>query len=103
MRGRDAQVASAQAGTPQIVMRAAFGEVVLAKASKGKANIIFLREFCNVGSAGRYVRNIFAKNAVLKVAHLMVEAFVLLGSHALRPIPLKLSSGLGSRRGRWPV
>ena len=40
---------------------------------------------------------------VVKVAHLMVEAFVLSGSHAQRPMPHNLSYGLASGRRRWLV
>ena len=42
IRGRGAQVASAQAGTPQFIMRASFGEAAFANMSKGKAYLIFL-------------------------------------------------------------
>ena len=44
---------------------------------------------------------IFLPEVVVKVAHLMVEAFVLSGSHALRPMPHNLSCGLASGRRRW--
>ena len=51
--------------------------------------------------AGRYVRNIFfLQEVVAKVAHMTVEAFVLSGSHALRPMPHNLSRGLASARRR---
>ena len=55
-----------------------------------------------VGLAGRYVRNLFARDRG-QVAHLTVEAFVLSGSHALRPMPHNLSWGLASARRRSPV
>ena len=41
-KGRGAQVASAQAGAPQITMREGFGEAALANLTKGKAYLIFL-------------------------------------------------------------
>ena len=44
---------------------------------------------------------IFLQEVVIKVAHLTVEAFVLSGSHALRPMPHNLSCGLVSGRRRW--
>ena len=50
--------------------------------------------------AGRYVRNFFFQEIVAKVAHMTVEAFVLSGSHAVRPIPHNLSWGLASARRR---
>ena len=43
---------------------------------------------------------IFLQEVVAKVAHMTVEAFVLSGSHALRPMPHKLSWGLASARQR---
>ena len=46
---------------------------------------------------------IFLPGVVVKVVHLMVEAFVLSESYALRPMSHKLSSALASRRRRWPV
>ena len=46
---------------------------------------------------------IFLQEVVAKVAHLTVEAFVLSGSYALRPMPHNLSRGLASRRRHWPV
>ena len=42
IRGRGTQVASAQAGAPQIVMRAGFGEAALANVYNGKAYLLFL-------------------------------------------------------------
>ena len=42
IRGRGAQVASAQGGTPQFIMGASFGEAAFANMSKGKAYLIFL-------------------------------------------------------------
>ena len=42
IRGRGAQVASAQAGTPQLIMGASFGEAAFANMSQGKAYLIFL-------------------------------------------------------------
>ena len=44
----------------------------------------------------------FLQEVVAKVAHVNVEAFVLLGSHALMPMPHNFSWGLASarRRGR---
>ena len=50
--------------------------------------------------AGRYVRNLFLQEVVAKVAHMTVEAFVLSGSYALRPMPHNLSWGLASARWR---
>ena len=43
---------------------------------------------------------IFLQEVVPKVAHLTVDAFVLSGSHALRPMPHNLSRGLTSARRR---
>ena len=43
---------------------------------------------------------IFLQEVVAKVAHMTVEAFVLSGSHALRPMPRNLSWGLASARRR---
>ena len=83
-------------------MRAGFGEVALANVSKGKAILIFLWECCNVVPRDEMF-TIFLPKVVVKVAHLLVEAFVLSGSHALRPMPHKLSSGLASGSRRWPV
>ena len=40
------------------------------------------------------------KEVVAKVAHMTVEAFVLSGLHALRPMPHNLSWGLASARRR---
>ena len=45
----------------------------------------------------------FLPEVVVKVARLMVEAFVLSGLHALRPIPRNLTWGLALGRRRWPV
>ena len=44
---------------------------------------------------------IFLQEVVAKVVHMTVEAFVLSGTHALRPMPHNLSWGLASamRRG----
>ena len=42
IRGRGAAVASAQAGAPQFIMRAGFGEAALVNMSKGEAYLIFL-------------------------------------------------------------
>ena len=42
IRGSGAQVASAQAGAPQFIMGASFGEAASANISKGKAYLIFL-------------------------------------------------------------
>ena len=42
----------------------------------------------------------FLQEVVAKVAHMTVEAFVLSGSHALRPMPHNLSWGLASARRR---
>ena len=47
---RGALAASAQAGAPQSVMGAGFGEAALASVFKGKEHLIFLWEFCNVAS-----------------------------------------------------
>ena len=43
---------------------------------------------------------IFLQEVVAKVAHMTVEAFVLSGSHALRPTPQNLSWGRASARRR---
>ena len=43
---------------------------------------------------------IFLQEVVAKVAHMTVEAFVLSGSHAVRPMPHNLSWGLASTRRR---
>ena len=43
---------------------------------------------------------IILEEVVAKVAHMTVEAFVLSGSHALRPMPHSLSWGLVSARRR---
>ena len=40
---------------------------------------------------------------VVIAAHVMVEAFVLQGLHALTPMPHNLSCGLASERRRRPV
>ena len=42
----------------------------------------------------------FLQEVVAEVAHMTVEAFVLSGSHALRPMPHNLSWGLASARRR---
>ena len=42
----------------------------------------------------------FLQEVVAKVAHMTVEAFILSGSHALRPMPHNLSWGLASARRR---
>ena len=42
IRERGAQVANAQAGSPQFIMRAGFGEAALANVSKGKTRPVFL-------------------------------------------------------------
>ena len=44
---------------------------------------------------------IFLQEVVAKVAHMTVEAFVLSGSRAVRPMPHNLSWGLASGRRRW--
>ena len=97
IRGRGAQVASAQAGAPQFIMRAGFGEAALANMSKGKAYLIFLRECRNVASRDNTFA-IFLQEVVTKVAHLNVEAFVLSGSHALDRCPTIFDGG-SLRRG----
>ena len=81
IRGRGAQVASAQAGAPQIIMRAGFGEAALANMSKGKAYLIVLRKCRSVASRDDMFA-IFLQEVVTKVAHLNVKAFVLSGSRA---------------------
>ena len=52
--------------------------------------------------AGRYIRNLLPE-VMVKLEPFIVETFVLLGSHALRPIPHSLSWELASGRWRWPV
>ena len=52
--------------------------------------------------AGRYIR-ILLPEVMVKLKPSMVETFVLLRSHALRPMPHSLSWGLASGRWRWPV
>ena len=47
---RGAQVANAQAGAPQIIMRPGFGEAALVNVSKSKAYLIVLEGFCQVAS-----------------------------------------------------
>ena len=42
----------------------------------------------------------FFQEVVAKVAHMTVEAFVLSGLHAVRPMPHNLSWGLASARRR---
>ena len=42
----------------------------------------------------------FVQEVLAKVAHMTVEAFVLSGSHAVRPMPHNLSWGLASARRR---
>ena len=42
----------------------------------------------------------FLQEVVAKVAHMTVEAFVLSGSHAVRPMPHNFSWGLASARRR---
>ena len=42
IRGRGAQVASAQAGAPQFIMGVSFGEAAFANMFKGKVYLIFL-------------------------------------------------------------
>ena len=49
---------------------------------------------------GTIVFAIFLQEVVAKVVHLTVEAFVLSGSHALRPMSHSLSWGLASARRR---
>ena len=49
-QGRGAHVVSAQAGAPQIIMKAGFGEAALANVYNGKAYLIFLCECRNVAS-----------------------------------------------------
>ena len=90
IRGKGAQVASAQVGAPQIIMRAGFGEAAFANVSKGKAYLMFLRECRNVASRDDMFA-IFLPKVVVKVANLTVEALVLLGSHALKLMPHNLS------------
>ena len=90
IRGRGAQFANAQAGAPQFIMGASFGEAAFANMSKGKAYLIFLWECRNVALRDD-IFAIFLLEVVAKVAHLTVEAFVLSGSHALRPMPHNLS------------
>ena len=43
----------------------------------------------------------YLQEVVAKVAHLTVKAFVLLGSHKLRPMPHNLPWRLASARRRW--
>ena len=43
---------------------------------------------------------IFLQEVVAKVVYLTVESFVLLGSHALRPMPHNFSTGLALARRR---
>ena len=43
---------------------------------------------------------IFLQEVVAKVAHMTVGAFVLWGSHTVRPMPHNLSWGLASARRR---
>ena len=83
-------------------MKAGFDEAALANVSRGKAFLIFMWEYRNVASRDDMFV-IFLPEVVVKVAHLMVEAFLLSGSHALRPMPHNLSWGLASARRRWPV
>ena len=52
--------------------------------------------------AGRCVRNLFARGHGQSGA-LTVEAFVLSGSHALRPMPHNLPWGLASGRRPWSM
>ena len=68
IRGRGGQVASAQAGTPQFIMGASFGEAAFANMSKRKTYIIFVR-MLQCCLAGRYVRNIFARGRGQSGAH----------------------------------
>ena len=49
---------------------------------------------------GAICSQFFFQEVVAKVAHMTVEAFVLSGSHALRPMPHNLSWGLASARRR---
>ena len=80
-------------------MGASFGEAAFANVSKGKAYLIFLRECRSVASRDD-MSAVFLQEVVAKVAHLTVEAFVLSGLHALRPMPHNLSWGLASARRR---
>ena len=68
IRGRGAQVASAQAGTPQFITGASFGEAALANMSKRKAYLIFVR-ISQCCLAGRYVRKLFARGRGQSGAH----------------------------------
>ena len=78
---------------------ASFGEAAFANISKGKAYLTFLLECRNVASLDDMFA-IFLQEVEAKVAHMTVEAFVLPGSHALRPMPHNLSWGLASARQR---
>ena len=86
MRGRGAQVASAQASAPTNyhegrLRRGGGGQCVQ---RQGVSNIFVRMPQCCL--AVRYVRN-FLQEVVAKGVHLIVEAFVLSRSHALRPMP----------------
>ena len=72
-QGKRRAVASAQAGAPQIIMRAGFGEAALANVYNGKAYVIFLLECRNVASRDNMF-SIFLQEVVAKVVHLTVEA-----------------------------
>ena len=78
-------------------MGASFGKAAFANMSKGKAYLIFLRECRKVASRDDMFA-IVLQEVVAKVAHMTVGAFVLSGSHALRPMPHNLSWGLVSAR-----
>ena len=80
-------------------MRAGFGEAALANVSKGMAYLIFLGECRNVASRNDMFA-IFLPEVVVKVADLTVEAFVLLWSHALRPMLHNLSRVFATARRR---
>ena len=78
---------------------ASFGEAAFANMSKGKAYFIFCENVAML-PRGDDVFAIFLQEVAAKMAHMTVEAFVLSGSHALRPMPHRLSWGLASARRR---
>ena len=73
IRARGARVASAQADSPQVVVRAFFGEAAVAGFNKGKLHLLVLRKVCKVAMED----NVFAfglPELGVKMTHLTAEA-----------------------------
>ena len=70
IRGRGAQVVSAQAGTLQFIVGASFGEAAFANMSKGKAYLIFCENVVMLPrGTRRYICNLFARGRGQSGAH----------------------------------